>query len=602
MHDNTVQWANLPCGAEKMALLLRERFLSWFRSSIKAKLTALFILSAAIPILLLAWFVNSSAHQVIMRKEAQYVYDKLAAISTQLDAVLTDMAQVMADVLANERLSAIIQNQAPTLTVEWFYNTRAVDNVLHSAAARIGMQVTYTILTAQGQTYGSAEGISRFERMDGALASRILASEWRMSLFGRQLPDYVGTQVITMGKTIKDQDKIVGIIFADLDDSWIDGMFSFLDSGALVFLLGQDGDLLYSKGDRAAEVKTPETFLSGQEVRIGRTVYLCSTISSAGFGIKVVSLTPLAAVFQDSSQVLLRLLIILAVVLVQTLLFARLFSNRFSSAILTLNSQVQAFGERGGRGPIVRTIDSRDEVGQLAHGVHDMSVRIAAMMDTIHQNEREVRRLEIAALQSQINPHMIYNTLNTITYMAKIQGVSNIEAVTAAFGKMLRLLSKTDGDFLTVRQEIIYIESYLVIKKYQLLCNLQTDFQVDDDAWDKPILKLILQPFVENAVNHGLSRITGSAMLTITIRLEAGSMLCARVLDNGAGMDAPTLAAVLRGEKRSKDSLNSVGIANTVERLRLHYGESFEFDMQSGPGRGTAVTLRFPAGEGDGNA
>ncbi len=587
----------------KMAHLLRGRFLLWFRSSIKAKLTALFILSAAIPILLLAWFVNASAHQVIMRKEAQYVYDKLATVGTQLDAVLTDMARVMADVLANEELSATIQNQAPALSVDWFYSTRAVDNALHSAAARIGGQVAYTILTVQGQTYGSTESINRFERMEGALAGRILASEWRMSLFGRRLANYIGTRVITMGKTIKARDEIVGVIFADLDDAWIDGMFSFFDPGALVFLLGPDGETLYSKGDRAPRVSGPEALLSGQEVRIGGTAYLCSTSASAGFGgIKVVSLTPLAAVFQDSSQVLLRLLIILAVVLVQTLLFARLFSNRFSSAILSLNSQVQAFGERGGRGPIVRTIDSRDEVGQLAHGVHDMSVRIAAMMDTIQQNEREARRLEIAALQSQINPHMIYNTLNTITYMAKIQGVANIEAVTAAFGKMLRLLSKTDGDFLTVRQEMAYIESYLVIKKYQLLCNLETDFQVDDGAWDKPILKLILQPFVENAVNHGLSRMTGSAMLTIILRLEAGGMLCARVLDNGAGMDAATLAAVMRGEKRSKDSLSSVGIANTVERLRLHYGESFSFDMQSEPGRGTSVTLRFPARKEDGSA
>lgn len=585
-----------------MAHFLRVRFLLWFRSSIKAKLTALFILSAAIPILLLAWFVNASAHQVIMRKEAQYVYDKLATVSTQLDAVLTDMARVMADVLANEELSATIQNQAPALTVGWFYSTRAVDNALHSAAARIGGQVAYTILTVQGQTYGSMESINRFERMDGALAGRILASEWRLSLFCRQIPNYIGTRVITMGKTIKARNEIVGVIFADLDDSWIDGMLSFFDSGALVFLLGPDGETLYSKGDRAVRVNAPEALVSGQEVRIGGTAYLCSANASAGFGIKVVSLTPLAAVFQDSSQILLRLLIILAVVLVQTLLFARLFSNRFSSTILALNSQVQAFGEGGGRRPIVRTIDSRDEVGQLAHGVHDMSVRIAAMMDTIQQNEREARRLEIAALQSQINPHMIYNTLNTITYMAKIQGVANIEAVTAAFGKMLRLLSKTDGDYLTVRQEMAYIESYLVIKKYQLLCNLQTDFQVDDDAWDKPILKLILQPFVENAVNHGLSRMTGSAMLTVTVRLEAGVMLFAQVLDNGAGMDAATLAAVMRGEKRSKDSLNSVGIANTVERLRLHYGESFDFDMQSGPGRGTSVTLRFPAREGDGDA
>ena len=443
----------------------------WFRSGIRARLSVMFVLAALIPILLLSGFVSYSANQVIARKEREYVQDKLAGALALLNDMFTQTERGMVEILSNESLMDAIRNPVSPVLLEGFFQAQRGEQALQAAAARLNEDVSFGIVTSRGTVYGSkSASINRFERLDGTLAQKIIENAWRTTLFERRLPNYLSTPVITMGKTVKDHGRIIGILFADLSFDWVDRNAAPFSGDAALYIHDREQKVIYSRVRGIPREGLPASGPASRErLSFGGKQYLRIESVRPDFGLTAVSLVPESTVFQDSKMNLLRLTVILLVVLLQTLVFARLLAGRFSSAILSLNRQVQAFGEGGGQKTITISDHSSDEIGQLTQGVQAMSVRIVHMMDTIRQSEREMRRLEIAALQSQINPHMMYNTLNTISYLAQLQGVENIGEITAAFSRMLRLLSKYDGDFITVRQEITYIKSYLTIKKYQLL-------------------------------------------------------------------------------------------------------------------------------------
>ena len=222
-----------------------------------------------------------------------------------------------------------------------------------------------------------------------------------------------------------------------------------------------------------------------------------------------------------------------------------------------------------------------------------MSHRIKTLLEEIQKEAEEKRILEFNSLQSQINPHMIYNTLNTITWLAEAQNIYNIQEVSSSFAHLLRSLSN-QGSFVTIKQEISYLQAYIDIKKYNLLCTVQTDFQIDPATYNCRILKLLLQPIVENAMIHGFSGCLDDCLINISIYAEK-EMLFIDISDNGNGMSEEKIHTVLQGAESDKNTFLRIGIHNIIERLRLQYGEQASFSIISAPGCGTTVRLSFPA-------
>jgi sensor histidine kinase YesM len=222
-----------------------------------------------------------------------------------------------------------------------------------------------------------------------------------------------------------------------------------------------------------------------------------------------------------------------------------------------------------------------------------MSQRINLLLAEIKESERNKRKLEFQALQAQVNPHMIYNTLNTITYLAQLQNVTNIYEVSSSFAGLLHLISNSEGEYITIEAEMEYIQAYIAIKKYNMICNMQIEYQIDPRAKNCYILKLLLQPIIENAIVHGFSTRTVDALLTIRI-INQDSRILIDIIDNGSGIDETAVAQILSGKKKSKNNFTSIGIHNTIQRLQLQYGENSLFHIISYPDIGTTVHIEFP--------
>ncbi|MCI8441967.1 MAG: histidine kinase [Provencibacterium sp.] len=577
---------------------LIQRLKTAFASSLQIKLAVFFLAGSSLPILLFGYFLSWSVHRVIADKETLYITDKLGTVNQNLSGIFSSLERSMTAMLTYEPLLRLLEKSPQPPSLEWYYRGRDIENIMRSLTANTREGVAFTILTQDG-VYSPDGGLNHGESMQGELAKRVLEDGWKTSLFERACTDYLQTPVVTIGKAVKLQgEPVSAILVADIPCAEIDRMFELLDRQVSIYIFDGSSSPFYAR--TGSLPVTPELLLaledtpSGGEVAVEGVSYLC--VRSADQALQTFSLIPLRSVYRDSKRNSLLSLGIFLVIGIETAAFLRFFSARFSREIKALNSAVADFAEGGGRQPICISPLSHDELGELSEGVCAMSRRIVAMLETLKREERLKRRLEFQSLQSQINPHMIYNTLNTITYLAQMQGVENIAEVSGAFGQMLRILSKTEGELLTIRREIDYIRSYMAIKKYHLVCNVRLLCNVDPELWEAPILKLLLQPFVENALIHGFSQPAADAVIEIDIRRENG-YICIRLRDNGEGMSERTRLLLLNGRENISGSFHSVGVRNTVERLRLHYEDDCYFHIDSAPGKGCMVDIHYPEGE-----
>ena len=222
------------------------------------------------------------------------------------------------------------------------------------------------------------------------------------------------------------------------------------------------------------------------------------------------------------------------------------------------------------------------------------------MLDNVVAKQRQLRASELKALQAQINPHFLYNTLDSIKWLAKLNHVPQISVIVTQLGKLLRSSINTDNDLITVEESIVNIQSYLAIQKIRYSDKFETLMEIAPEILQYQIPKLILQPIVENAIIHGLEGKKDKGRLIIRGVLAEDDLIF-EVIDNGVGMRPEKEAALNAGEDlRSSLFVHSIGIQNVNRRIKLYYGPDYQVTIQSVLGEGTKVTLRMsitPEGE-----
>lgn len=237
-------------------------------------------------------------------------------------------------------------------------------------------------------------------------------------------------------------------------------------------------------------------------------------------------------------------------------------------------------------------MENRDEVGELAKHFNEMLDEIQRTQRELFVREQEKQQAETMALQMQINPHFLYNTLNTIKWMANMQCASSIAQACEGLIFLLRSVSVEDLYF-TVRQEYAFTRKYLELMQLRYFDSFDVTYDFAEDALDCPMLRFLLQPFIENAVFHGFQGSERRNELTICCARQ-GDRLCFHIRDNGAGMEQAEADALLTQPKKKERGFNSIGIYNVVQRIRLYYGADFGVQIRSAPGEGTDVELTIP--------
>ncbi len=359
-------------------------------------------------------------------------------------------------------------------------------------------------------------------------------------------------------------------------------------------ILGTEGHVIYSTPGRppAEDFQgTSRTFtIAGHSFQQSRIVMSSSW--------RLVETAPMDFVEEQRAALQLSSVAVLIGVALAGLVLAYYVARRITRPLDRLLNNVDQISQ--GRFDAEIRIRGEDEIGRLGSGIQRMQSEIKNLLDLAIQREQNLKRAEIAALQAQINPHFIYNTLNTVRIMADMQNASGISHIVQALGRMLRVTLSNRDDKITVAEELRFLEDYFYILRVRYKGAITLDVQVQDEKLRKcQILKFMLQPLIENAVLHGIEpRGMGG---TVTLRFDADDRrLLIRVRDDGVGIEPARLAHLLDsqdplgGAAIDERLSTGVGINNIHRRIKMVYGEAYGLTYESDPGQYTCVTISLP--------
>lgn len=246
------------------------------------------------------------------------------------------------------------------------------------------------------------------------------------------------------------------------------------------------------------------------------------------------------------------------------------------------------------------SIEWDHELGDIGKGINDLSENVYLLMNKRLEDEKQKKDLEYKMLQSQINPHFIYNTLNSIKWMASIQGATGISEMTTALAKLLKSISKGTSLLVSIEEELSLLQDYFTIQSYRYGGTITMDIQLEDDAFSScRIIKFTLQPLVENAIFHGIEP-KGTGHIRIHIYSEkltedSPESIRIDVTDDGVGMPPEKAAQILlSNDDSSTDFFREIGVSNVHKRLQYEFGEAYGITIESVEGQYTTMSIHIP--------
>ncbi|MVB11664.1 Histidine kinase [Caprobacter fermentans] len=321
--------------------------------------------------------------------------------------------------------------------------------------------------------------------------------------------------------------------------------------------------------------------------------YIISYLSDEEQGWKYISLMPYGtAGMENKSFVLLAFLLLLinGVVFFVSSVF---ISENTITPIRQLLQSMKNVNE--GRFIEVKVQPQNYEFGQLFNGYNAMIRQIHKLLDKIIEEQKTIRKAELNTLQAQIKPHFLYNTLDSISSLALSGESEKVCGLVESLGNYYRISVSKGRDIISIGEEIEMVRNYLSIQKVRYQDLFEAEYEIEDSCLKYPILKLVLQPLVENALYHGIRRKGTSGIIKIAVR-DSGETVCLCVADNGIGMSREEIGRILNQEKSSRSK--SFGLWGTMERIRIFYGSQDCVQLESEPGKGTRITIIIPKGEG----
>jgi len=380
--------------------------------------------------------------------------------------------------------------------------------------------------------------------------------------------------------------------------------------GMIISDKNMDGDIFLVNGDNAIVYSTDPSYMASDyyftsfnQVRPGHDKYvinldLSDTTSLSGWKI--------VGIFKESKITgaiypALGFVSILAIIsLTAASLAIILISRSFNHRIITIsrhmekvkNQEFDLIDEKGGA----------DEIGLLMSDFNSMTLRIKKLIQDVYEAdiqkkslELERKQAELNALQSQINPHFLFNTLESIRIRSLMKNETETADIVKSLSKTFRRMLVWGNDLITIRSEMEYIMDYLQIQKYRFSEKLNYEIYVPDEVYEYKISKMAIQPFIENSCVHGIEGKVGNGLIALTIK-KAGDKLEILIEDNGCGIPPEKLGDIRNNLLQTGDLKGAnIGIRNVCNRLRLFYGNEFEFNIESVQDEGTQVYIKIPA-------
>lgn len=278
------------------------------------------------------------------------------------------------------------------------------------------------------------------------------------------------------------------------------------------------------------------------------------------------------------------------------ILLSGLISSKISKPIKNLQKSMKQVED--GNFDIIVDEKGEYEVVQLSKAFNMMITKIRHLMQQIVYEQEAKRKSELNALQAQINPHFLYNTLDSIVWMAENEKSNDVITMVSALAKLFRISISKGRNIITVREELEHAKNYLTIQKMRYKGKFGFKIEAEPEILQYKTMKLILQPIIENSIYHGIEYLMHQGMILITVKVVDHKLLY-QVTDNGIGMSEQKLNNILASYPTKTEGLSGVGVKNVHERIKLYYGKEYGLEIESELDIGTTVRIWLPIDKGD---
>lgn len=355
-------------------------------------------------------------------------------------------------------------------------------------------------------------------------------------------------------------------------------------NGVSIYLLDKTGEVLVKSDD--LYVEEIETELGVAEVLVDSDAIEVVRVGKYGWQIATVANS---AVMSSSYQYI--LLFVFTGIIIIFVLFYLYLMQSIRNIIIPINHLAHIM-RKVKKKSVFEQVDSQgpEEIHLIGETYNEMILRIQELMEENVQKEREKQKEEIMALEYQINPHFLANTINSIHFMAKVAKFESIQKMAEAMNKILALSFRNKESVQTLQDELEILEAYVYIMKIRYANGFDVEFDVEDGCENYMVPKLMLQPFIENAIVHGFSGKDEQGEIKVIVTKDEKQLLF-QIRDNGIGMDADEIAQVLNKEPENG---SKIAVANINKRLKLYYGYDEILTFESVKGQYTIVDFAIP--------
>lgn len=418
--------------------------------------------------------------------------------------------------------------------------------------------------------------------------------------------------VITLSRKVNfriNQRMEVGVLMIDMNFSMIEDLLNGVRLGrkGYVFLLDENNNLVYHHQQQLIYSGVKEEHLEGidgrnrgsfvQQEASGEsrvlTVYSARHVNWKLVG--VYYLSDLSAEQRDLTQFILLTVVIGMLIFISVSFY---MTDRITKPIAELEDSMRAV-EMGDFNTQI-DVQGEYEVVQLARRFNLMTLQIKSLMGQVVEEQEAKRKSELSALQAQINPHFLYNTLDSVIWMAENGKHQEVVKMVTSLARLFRISISRGRNVISVKEELAHAENYLTIQKMRYKDQFEYRFEVDDSILGYKTQKLLLQPIIENAIYHGIRQMVDEGEIIIRA-YEKEAVLYFEVEDNGLGMHEEVRAGILANKDVKADEVRvgGVGVTNVYERIKLMYGENYGINIESEIEEGTKITLSIPVVKGD---
>ncbi|MFH1693309.1 MAG: sensor histidine kinase [Bacillota bacterium] len=394
-----------------------------------------------------------------------------------------------------------------------------------------------------------------------------------------------------------------GVLLINIDTSEFKnlGLMTNLGEQGHIVIMNQSNELIYSSktecnSSNCESVEVVNLIILGGELFTIDDLSMYVSVNTIKYTRwRIATFINVNAISDTKGEILLTMVMIFGGTLIAIALSSAAFSHRITSPMNKLEKHIKDI--EGGNFDSRIHVEGQKEVVILAEAFNAMSDHVKELMEKVLVEQNEKRKTQFIALQNQINPHFLYNTLDSIVWLSENHRNKDVEKAIIELSKFFRMSISSEKNVVLLKDEIEHVSSYLSIQQIRYHNAFIFDFEIDPKVVNYHVLKLSLQPLVENAILHGIR--PDEEFTKISIKAyEKDGFICIEVINEGYGMTTDRISEihqVIRGEKES----SSMGIKNVYQRLKLYYGASADLYIQSQLDESTTVTMKMPILEGE---